>query len=41
MTMEFAMILTGCLVVLGSAGMASFIIWLRHRDAVTRRDGRV
>ena len=35
MTMEFAMILTGCLIVFGSAGMASFVIWLRYRDTVT------
>ncbi len=41
MTMELAMILTGCLIVLGSAGMASFLIWLRRRDAMTMRDGRV
>ena len=34
MNMPLAMILTGCLIVLGSAGMAGFIIWLRYRDAV-------
>ena len=40
MTMELAMILTGCVIVLGSAGMAGFVIWLRQRDSVTRHVGR-
>lgn len=40
MNMDVAMILTGCLIVLGSAGMASFLIWLRYRDAVNRNIGR-
>ncbi len=38
MTLDVAMILTGGIVVLGSIGMASFLIWMRLRDRESKRD---
>jgi hypothetical protein len=40
MSLDLAMILTGGLVVLGSIGMASFVIWLRFRDKESKPDIR-